>query len=222
MLDKEQYRQHWEQKKAWYEKNFPGQLITITESATLSKDVEKLVQERFEGASLTSTAPEKDWKVIINGGETRNIELKQSLRWSALGEVDKKYSEYIAMRAIASFINTEGGGTLFIGVSDSKAIVGLLKDYSTLNKKDSDGFLLHLDNLINNYLGKEYHPNIKASIVELEGKEICIIEVEKGAKWVYLKSKDKNREKEEFFIRGTSSSQPLGPSAASEYIRTHW
>jgi energy-coupling factor transporter ATP-binding protein EcfA2 len=223
MLDKEKYRKHWEQKKAWYEKNFPGQLITTEESSTLSKDVEKLVQEKFEGANLTSATPDKDWMAIIKGGETRNVEFKQSLRWSAMGEVDKKYSEYIAMRAIASFINTEGGGTLFIGVSDSKEVVGLLKDYSTLNKKNADGFLQHMDNLINNYLGKEYHPNIKASIVELEGKEICIIEVAKGSKWVYLKSKDKNGNvMEEFFIRGTSSSQPLGPSASSEYIRVHW
>jgi predicted HTH transcriptional regulator len=126
------------------------------------------------------------------------------------------------MRAIASFINTEGGGTLFIGVNDKKEIIGLDKDYSTLSKKNSDGFLLHLDNLINNYLGKEYHPYIKANVVNIENGDVCVIEVAKGTKWVYLQSKDKGLSKQEFFIRGTSSSQPLDPMEAVEYIREHW
>jgi len=222
MLGTEKYRKHWEKKKAWYDKNFLGQLLTTEESANLSKDVERLVDEKFKGAGVPSTVPEKDWMAIIKKGETRNVEFKQSLRWSALGPGDKKVSEYAAMRAIASFINTEGGGTLFIGISDKKDVIGIEKDYLTLSKKDSDGFLLHIDNLINNYLGKEYHPYIKAQIIKIENKDVCVIEVSKGAKWVYLQSKDKDGAKQEFFIRGTSSSQPLDPIKSVEYIREHW
>ncbi len=222
MLDWDRYKKHWEVKESWYHRHFPERLLITKESSDLSKEVEQLIGNQFGITSPNSFIPEKDWMEIIHAGESRNVEFKSSLRWSAFGPGDKKVSEYIAMRAVASFINTEGGGTLFIGVSDKQEILGLEKDYFTLNKKDSDGFLLHLDNLINNYLGKEYHPYIKAEIVIIENKDVCVIEVSKGAKWVYLLSKDKDGTKQEFFIRGTSSSQPLDPMKAVEYIREHW
>jgi ATP-dependent exoDNAse (exonuclease V) alpha subunit len=222
MLDLDSYKKHWNVKEAWYHKHFPKKLLVTKESADLSKEVEHLISDQFGITASNLSIPEKDWMEIIQAGESRNVEFKSSLRWSALSPGDKKVSEYIAMRAIASFINTEGGGTLFIGVSDKKEILGLEKDYFTLSKKDSDGFLLHLDNLINNYLGKEYHPYIKAEIVKIENKDVCVIEVSKGAKWVYLLSKDKDGTKQEFFIRGTSSSQPLDPMKAVEHIREHW
>ncbi len=223
MLDLDAYRKHWEQKEVWYNNHFPGRLITTRESADLSKEVERILGERFGiTSSESSLLPEKDWTKIIQAGENRNVEFKTSLRWSVSGPGDKKVSEYTAMRAIASFINTEGGGTLFIGVNDKKEIVGLDKDYSTLSKMNSDGFLLHLDNLIKNYLGNEYHPYIEVKVMNIENKDVCVIEVAKGAKWVYLQSKDNGVSKQEFFIRGTSSSQPLDPMEAVEYIREHW
>jgi ATP-dependent exoDNAse (exonuclease V) alpha subunit len=43
MLDIPKYRQHWEEKQKWYEKNFAGQLITTEESTNLSIEVKKLI-----------------------------------------------------------------------------------------------------------------------------------------------------------------------------------
>jgi hypothetical protein len=47
MLDLEDYREDWELKKAWYEENFPGQLITTQESSTLSQETKRIVASRF-------------------------------------------------------------------------------------------------------------------------------------------------------------------------------
>ncbi|MGD8781334.1 MAG: AAA family ATPase [Ignavibacteria bacterium] len=46
-LDLERYKSHWETKKAWYEKHFPGQLIITYESEMQSKDIEKVINEKF-------------------------------------------------------------------------------------------------------------------------------------------------------------------------------
>lgn len=45
MLDNPNYKAHWEKKQKWYEKNFPGKLITTYEDNKLSKIVEAIIQE---------------------------------------------------------------------------------------------------------------------------------------------------------------------------------
>ena len=47
LLDSEEYRNHWETKKQWYEKHFPDRLVITKESNTLSKDAEELINRYF-------------------------------------------------------------------------------------------------------------------------------------------------------------------------------
>jgi hypothetical protein len=51
MLAIKEYREHWEEKRAWYEKHFPGQLITTEESAQLSVDADLKIRKFFTGGS---------------------------------------------------------------------------------------------------------------------------------------------------------------------------
>jgi hypothetical protein len=46
-LDLERYKNHWETKKAWYDKFFPGRLVTTEESGELSKQAATLISEYF-------------------------------------------------------------------------------------------------------------------------------------------------------------------------------
>lgn len=46
-LDDDEYRHHWQKKQAWYDKFFPGRLITTQESGTLSKEAEALIEKHF-------------------------------------------------------------------------------------------------------------------------------------------------------------------------------
>jgi hypothetical protein len=46
-LDNDDYRHHWETKKAWYDKFFPGRLVTTQESGMLSKEAEALIEKQF-------------------------------------------------------------------------------------------------------------------------------------------------------------------------------
>lgn len=122
---------------------------------------------------------------LLQEGENEDVEFKASFRWDYKERRVNKELEYAAAKSIAGFMNTKGG-TLLIGVTDEKTPVGLDVDYSTLKKKSSDGFILHLIQILNNYLGKEYSAFLSANIIHFKGKDICRIEVLPSTKPVYV------------------------------------
>ena len=44
-LDLPEYKAHWEKKKAWYSRHFPGRLLTSYETSTLSKDIDQIIKD---------------------------------------------------------------------------------------------------------------------------------------------------------------------------------
>jgi hypothetical protein len=42
-----EYRRKWQIKREWYEKNFPGRLVTTEEGPNLSKDAQALIKSQF-------------------------------------------------------------------------------------------------------------------------------------------------------------------------------
>jgi exodeoxyribonuclease V alpha subunit len=44
-LDLPDYKAHWEVKEKWYTKHFPKKLLTTYESGSLSKDIDKLIED---------------------------------------------------------------------------------------------------------------------------------------------------------------------------------
>ncbi len=154
---------------------------------------------------------------ILTAGENDHVEFKSSLRWDYRQNQMNKSLENVILKTIAAFLNTNGG-TLFIGVDDSGSILGLENDYQTVSKKSSDGFILTLTNLINQYLGKRVHKFINLEIVKHDDKDICAVSVSKSDGPVFL-GKDDN---ETFFIRASASSQRLSVSEVVGYIKSHW
>ncbi len=47
LLEREEYQNKWALKKAWYEKHFPGRLVTTEESGNLSIDAKTLIEKMF-------------------------------------------------------------------------------------------------------------------------------------------------------------------------------
>jgi len=43
-----EYRNHWETKKAWYDRFFPGHLVVTQESGNLSHDADSFIRQHFE------------------------------------------------------------------------------------------------------------------------------------------------------------------------------
>ncbi len=158
-----------------------------------------------------------DWQVIVEKGENDFIEFKSSLRWDYRQEKVNKELASVITKTISAFLNTEGG-MLFIGIDDEGNAIGLENDYKTLSKKNRDGFMLALTNSINQDLGKSCHLFISINIISLNEKDVCIVSVDKSDKPVFCGKKDK----EEFYIRASASSQPLGMRDSFEYIKSHW
>lgn len=156
----------------------------------------------------------KDLEELIKNGETNFVEFKSTLRWDLKQKKINKALEHAIVKSISAFLNTEGG-FLFIGVDDNGTVLGLQNDYSTMSKKNSDGFMLTLTNLINHHLGKNCHQSINISIAGIDQKDVCVVSVKKSDVPVFV---GKNG-KEEFFIRTSCSSQPMGMKESLEYIK---
>jgi len=82
-------------------------------------------------ATTTNIVTTIDVTELIESAEGRFLEFKATLRYSlAENKVDPRLEDVI-LKTVAAFSNQEGG-TLIIGVTDDKQILGLQNDYNTL------------------------------------------------------------------------------------------
>jgi len=178
----------------------------------INRFMERLLEKR-----IPAEAGVKGVADIIAEGENNKVEFKSSLRWDHKLSQINKVLEIVAIKTIAGFLNTDGGA-LLIGVNDSKQILGIEDDYKTLQKADRDGFELHLTQLISSYIGKERCLNTSLSFHDLDGKDLCLVQVEPSPKPTYVKEGQESR----FYIRTGNQTQPLGIKESIEYIQEHW
>lgn len=176
-----------------------------------------LAAEEPESFREKKRVEDVNYEEIIAGGENDFVEFKSSIRYDYKQGGGKKDIEYIIAKAISAFMNTNGG-RLFIGVNDSGEVIGIENDYAAVHHKNKDGFLLQLNNIVNHYLGKEFHQYLGIRVASIKGKDVCVVEVAKSKISVFLR--DGNRE--EFYIRASASSQSMSVREANEYIRTHF
>lgn len=173
---------------------------------------------------LTGISPEEKYternelKDILAKGENNFVEFKSSLRWDYKANQTNKTLEYVVTKTISAFLNSDGG-KLFIGVSDDGKILGIEKDKTTLGKKQgNDEFQQKLVSIINQYLGKEFHQFILIKIEKIDGLDVCIVEISKSNVPAFIK----NGNKEEFYIRVSTTSQPMNIKEAIGYISSKW
>jgi hypothetical protein len=211
-------------------------LQTIPENEDLWKldNFEEFLQERrkmlakelnefLEKLTITEESEiEVSVEDMISEGESNEVELKSSLRWSYQEEKVDKVLEGVIIKSISAFANGEGG-KLIIGVDDQGKILGLDHDYTSL-KGDKDNFELHLRNLINSNFGKVFATSgISITFYPINDLEICIIDIKKWNKPLYLEVLDKNGQKhKKFYVRTGNSSQELGLDEVSDYINSRF
>lgn len=160
---------------------------------------------------------ENEVLLIIKSGENDTTEFKSTLRWDLKENKINKDMEYEVIKTIAAFLNSSGG-SLFIGVDDNNDILGLDNDFKTFQKKNIDGFQLHLLNVIHNYFSKDIHRFIKVFFHKIDSKTICEVKVIKSDTPRYIKRNDKSV----FLIRASGSSHHLDIEEAVNYIKSHW
>ena len=157
---------------------------------------------------------------IIAEGESDELEFKSTLRWDIKESVVNKKLEEVILKTVAAFANSHGG-TLLIGVEDDGTVLGLEHDYLSLGNVDRDKFELHLRNLLNQQFGVGFITSkVQIRFHEVEGKEVCHVEVSRAKEPVIFKVKDKDGQPiEKFYTRSGNSSQEIPLSELNTYVK---
>jgi Schlafen, AlbA_2 len=156
----------------------------------------------------------KDLLKLIRQGESQFLELKSSARYDYRQKTTNQDLEIVIAKTLVGFMNARGG-KLIIGVNDKGEILGLEKDFQTLKQRDVDGFEQKIYEIISKYIGKEYCLYCSIYFHNLEGKSICIVDIEELSEPVYLlKGKETV-----FYLRTGNATKPLSIKEAIHYIK---
>jgi hypothetical protein len=154
----------------------------------------------------------------IAAGENDTLEFKSSLRWDRKeGRVNKDL-ERVVLKTVAGLLNAKKGGALFLGVADSREVLGLADDYASLPKKDRDGFELHLRQLFSRDLGDSVSVFLTLTFHELDGNDICQVTIEPSDHPVYVTEGQASA----FYLRVGNATRPLPVNEAIRYVQTRW
>lgn len=159
----------------------------------------------------------KDLRLLIEKGESELIELKSSIRWDfKQGRVNKEL-EHVILKTIAGFMNNRGGA-LIIGVDDNGEIVGLEHDYSTLKRKNRDGFEQHLISIISSNLGTDLCPLVRIIFHRVEGEDVCRIIIQMSPRPVYIQQGANVH----YYLRAGNTTRELNVREALAHIEERW
>lgn len=185
--------------------------------------------------NLNETIDDKEYQdliLMIEGDECETVEFKSSIfaPIDMLGnkshfnndlEAAKKKNgiTHSAMKTIVAFANTNGG-TLLIGVNDSKKILGLKNDYSLFNKKDKerDEFGKKFDETIKNYLTQRFISLITKKYVSTPEGDVLRVDVSISSSPVFLMKDANYQDNPQLYVRGLSSSNMLTGYDLSNFI----
>lgn len=152
-------------------------------------------------------------ETLLATGEGEHLEFKACARWDRqLGRVNRALEEAVA-RAIAGFLNHEGG-TLLIGVSDTGTIAGVHADLQTLKRRDRDGFEQFLMGLVQSKLGGHVCAQVHVEFVAAGGLDVCRITVEPSATPVYYQDGSVAR----YYLRTGNGTRELDVREALVYV----
>jgi len=197
----------------------------------------------FEALGGPMSNPEEaKLRALIAGGETDTVELKETGRYGMIPvpgtggkgkPPDEKpgaasFLEREVWKSVGGFLNSHIGGTLFIGVRDDKSIRGLEDDYSVTKpgrkgQDPRDAWMLFIVDLLTARFGKWVVSCITVRILELDGKDICRVDVRPAPRAAWAKEgKQDDDLNEVFYLRASASTHRLPPTQAIEYMRTRW
>jgi predicted HTH transcriptional regulator len=153
--------------------------------------------------------------------ESETVEFKSSLRWDYVQQKPSKELERAIVKAAVGFMNSENGGTLIIGMSDSKEVLGLQPDYTSFKsvKPDRDGFEQAFRQILIAAIGERRCVRwVKTSFCTLLGKELCVVTVAPSSEPVFLEGEAGGQ----LFVRVGNSTRPFDAKEALAYARDRW
>ena len=156
---------------------------------------------------------------VIEGGEGRHVEYKQTGRYNGRSKQRDPVLEHTLVRTVTAFLNA-GGGILLIGVSDAGQVTGIEPDLKTLGAKQSlDGYTLWLNNLLNERLGPVAVSRVTITFESTADGTVCRVDVSASVQPVYAKNLKGDKE---FHVRQNAATRTLDVADTVQYIHSHW
>jgi len=160
-----------------------------------------------------------DINELIQQEESYNLEFKSTFSWDMKENKTNKDLKFAVIKSIVGFMNANGG-TLVIGVSDAHEVIGMDLDYKSNWKGNKDGYCMDFRNSLEEAITlTNYNKYIDLGFASIDGKEICIVKVEKGLEPIFLKKDGKKF----LYIRLDNKTEPLDdPEEVNKYIEDNW
>lgn len=155
----------------------------------------------------------RDVQKLIELGEHDWVEFKSSMKYDYYKKAANKDLENVIAKTIVGFMNVEGG-KLIIGVDDDGVILGLKKDYNTLKHKNRDGYEREVFRIISTYIGHEACFGNHVSFYRIDGKDICLVDVESSPNPVYVTDGKETT----FYVRTGNATYPLSVKQTVSYL----
>ncbi|KKP40245.1 MAG: RNA-directed DNA polymerase, RNA-directed DNA polymerase [Candidatus Peregrinibacteria bacterium GW2011_GWC2_33_13] len=141
------------------------------------------------------------WFLLYSQEENLNIEFKEN------------YQKDTVLKVINSYLNSETGGVLILGVSDyPREIVGIDHEIKK-HQKGEDGFKLSMQNAIIDKFKPNKSLNINYKFHKFCNKTICVIDIKHEKEPIYFSPEEK-----EFYVRQNGNTSKLNHSNPSETI----
>lgn len=197
-------------------------VVALTETRRQMDEIDEVIDRHggWPDAFYVPPPPPPTIEQIIKADEGQELEYKSTLQFDLKEAAKSKLVRKAALKTIVAFLNS-GRGSLVIGVSDEKEIVGLEPDFSTMSpeRQTKEWFQQTLVNLINEQIGSEFAPLYEVRFATHEEKIVAIVDVkERGPKPAYLKDGGT----QEFYVRTSNLTKQLKSEEIDRYISTHW
>jgi Protein kinase domain/Putative DNA-binding domain len=175
------------------------------------------VIERLEGIGTVRADVER----LLESDESARLEFKASLRVPigpprptdkrTAGELERVLEREV-IETLAAFLNTDGG-TLIIGVTDDRKVVGIEVDYPRV-KGTRDGWCLTFDHLVTHELGAEVMNCIDLRLEPWHDRTIAVIRCSPREEPTWIG--------EVLYVRYTASTEKLSTRHAVAWWRQRW
>ncbi|MCY3893337.1 MAG: HsdR family type I site-specific deoxyribonuclease [Acidimicrobiaceae bacterium] len=151
--------------------------------AAENPDLRARLMEKLLGTDATWACSTEE----LLGGETREVEYKQTARWNVRERRKDRAMEDVIVKTVAGMLN-DHGGTLLIGVTDEGEPVGLDEDYALVKPPNADGLVNWLDTLFENSLGHTGAHRLAIRMDQVDGYDICRIDIPASHRPIWVKN----------------------------------
>lgn len=180
----------------------------------IAKEINNFMKDLIEGS-----IPKLDINDLIKQEESYNLEFKSTFSWNIKDNKVDKELKFSVLKTVVGFMNSNGG-TLVIGVDDDHGVIGMDLDYKSNWKGNKDGFLMDIGNSLEAPIGvTNYNKYISVDFAQINGKEICIVKVEKSLDPIFIKKDNKKL----LYVRLDNKTEPMDdPEEINYYIDDNW